>query len=150
MSAKRYNWFVLKEEFITSKYLDVAVWARNTTSTLPVLSGANFKTHTKGWGLEKLTFLRERGELTIQKVLELEAEANAVALVNVLKLIQTKVTRDSDLLNVNEIYTLWKVLRVENGLPIKIADKPNSPQAVPVNIIIDERLSSSFYAKSKI
>lgn len=150
MSAKKYDWSALKGEFIISKYLDVAVWARNTTSTLPVLSGANFKTHTKGWRLEKLRFLREKGELTIQKVLELEAEANAAALVNILKLIQTKVSGESDLLNVNEIYTLWKMLRVENGLPMKIADKPGSPQAMPVNIIIDKRLSSGLHAESEV
>ncbi len=62
MSAKKYDWPSLKEEFIASRYLDALSWARNTTSPLPVLHGANFKLHTKGWRDDKQSFLEKRSE----------------------------------------------------------------------------------------
>ena len=115
MSASKYDWAQLKIEFLASEYHDVALWARNTTSTLPVLNGANFKHHTKGWRSEKHVFREKKAVLTIRKVLETQAEANALAFASLLKVIQAKANKAS-LLPMREIKDLWAILRVENSL----------------------------------
>lgn len=121
--ALRYYWAELKKEYFASEFVDLAAWRKHTKSRVPPYNNSSFRKNTKGWCAEKLEWEKNKVHRTIQKMLEKESEANAKALINLLKHFQTLVGAESSLnrMTVKEKAELWKIWRIENKLPISIS-----------------------------
>lgn len=123
--ARGYNWAELKKEYFASDHLEVSTWHEHTNSTVPRYNNKSLRVHTIGWMEEKKKWLEQKTKRTIQKMLEKESEANADALIHVLKHLQ-KISKNPNVLkrmNVRDIKELWNIWRVENKLPNKISNE---------------------------
>lgn len=120
MARNRYDWASLKAEYLTGDVKESTVWLRRKLGVSP--SKRLTSTQSKallGWSKE---WLKLRDKVTKEAVTRFgkdKAKRLAEALENIQGFFEKKATDGR--LRVDDAEKVWKILRIENGLPSTIA-----------------------------
>lgn len=120
MTRNRYDWASLKAEYLTGDVKESTVWLRQKLGISPSrrLTSTQAKAIT-GWSKE---WLKLRDKVTREAVKSFgknKAKRLAEALENIQGFFEIK-AKDTRL-RVDDAEKVWKILRVENGLPATIS-----------------------------
>lgn len=133
MSKQTYNWIELKAEYMESPIPEVKEFFTHKFGSFTSMMNKS----TIGWSPEKKERVRRIAERAMKDMEKKEAEELAKALKNVRTYFKQRVSNQKELdkLRVRDAKEVWKILRIENGLPANIVHQTNTNISDPEDAI---------------
>jgi len=140
---QKYNWGLLRQEFMTSEYLEVTAFFRQEYGK-EIEKNGTIGRKTKGWVEEKKKFIQSIYQATIDKIEDEESTANAEFLTTLMQGLRAEgATLDKMArLSVKDKERLWLIFMTINGKPTKVIQNDNRNISVPVSALTEAEQES--------
>lgn len=136
----KYNWPLIKQEFMTSDYLEVQGFFK---AEYGAWSGT-ISTRTTGWIVEKKEFIKAIYEKTLEKVSEERSKKYADFLGKIMDglMADGETADDMKVLSISEKKAMWEIFMVMNGQATKVTENKNTNTVIEVDKLSEDEQES--------
>lgn len=141
-TKSKYNWALMKQEFMTSEYLEVTAFFKNEYS-IDLVKNGHVNKKVTGWTEEKKKFIQEVYTQTMESIKEKRVVRNTDVLEKLMELLNKKVEhKDAKLLSVKDLERLWGIFMTVNNKPTRYIKSDITDIVVPVSELSDKEKAS--------
>jgi len=124
----KYDWNIIKVDFFKSNHLEVKGFFEEQCGTY----NGRIRSKTTGWAKEKEKWKEKMTKDALEQLQSNRTKSLATCLDHLLIEVKRRVDKPELIgtMKVNDLHTLWQLLRCENGLSDRITEQKNDPKEV--------------------